>query len=97
VENAKRVAKEQVALASAHLENNLDYLYALNNLGSVYRLAEQLDSAEYIWNNVAQTISESGEFVGSDIHISVMVNLGELRLAAEEYDLALHVLTQSLA
>lgn len=94
---AKTIVQEQVSLASENPAKLLDHLYALNNLGNVYRMAEQPDSAEYTWIRAASIIKNSGQYYGSDLHIAVLNNLGELRLSHDQYDGAFDALKQSIA
>src|SRR5690606_17104366 len=81
---AKDVVKEQVSVVGGDGNRSVDYLYALNNLASMYRLLEQPDSAEYIWKQSLVMI-DSTRYHGSDLHISILNNLGEMYSDSDVY------------
>ncbi|MDQ2656862.1 MAG: tetratricopeptide repeat protein, partial [Bacteroidota bacterium] len=93
---AKNIVKEQISVAGENGEKSIDYLYALNNLASMYRLFEQPDSAEYVWKQSLLMI-DSTRYHGSDLHISILNNLGEIYSASEIYGEARRYLTESLS
>lgn len=92
---AKPVAQEQVSL-SASEKNSLPYLQALNNLASVYRQLEEYDSAIFLYTPLA-TALDTGSYHGSDLHIAVINNLGELHYSLENYPVAIRYLSESIS
>lgn len=75
-------------------KNKLDELYALQNLGSIFRYLES-DSAEYYWNTALNVINAS-PYVNSKIHSIILNNIGEWRHYKEEYSAAIDALLTSL-
>ncbi len=75
--------------------NQRHYLSAMNNLGNIYRYREQVDSAELIWRHALDMV-DKGVGQGTDIHISLLSNLGELQFASDRTDLAVKTLNQSV-
>ena len=77
-------------------ENALDQVYALLNLGSVYRELDNYDSAFYYWD-LAQRISTSNGLEQRPVHSSLLNNLGEMLFELEIYNQAINYFEQSLA
>ncbi|HYG19226.1 MAG TPA: tetratricopeptide repeat protein, partial [Ohtaekwangia sp.] len=71
-----------------------EYVNSLQNLGSVYRMLEQFDSAAYTWTK-AEALMEGGLFKHSDLHQGVLINLGEMYLAVEDYAKAIRYLVRA--
>jgi CHAT domain-containing protein/Flp pilus assembly protein TadD len=88
---ATSIIKEQVVITEKHLGEPLPYLDALNNLGNTYRHREELDSAEHIWDRTLAIIGQRN-LEGTDVHIYVLNNLGELLLARDSTAKAITVL-----
>ncbi|HWA35112.1 MAG TPA: tetratricopeptide repeat protein, partial [Cyclobacteriaceae bacterium] len=94
VAQAKPIVREQANIA---LENgdSVAYLYALNNLGSVYRNLNESDSAIFIYAAAAKKMN-SGSMSDTDLHIAVLTNLGELYFTREQYADAVTALQHSI-
>jgi CHAT domain-containing protein/Flp pilus assembly protein TadD len=88
---ATSIIKEQVVITEKHLTEPLPYLDALNNLGNTYRHREELDSAEHTWN-MALAIIGQRNLEGTDVHIYILNNLGELLLARDSTTQAIGLL-----
>jgi CHAT domain-containing protein len=92
-------AKELLVRCLAFEENNAgiassQYYHLQNNLGSIYRSSDQLDSAQAIWQSAESKLAGS-DLVGSEIHLILLTNLGELNLETENYAMASHYLQTS--
>lgn len=97
VSNSVAIVKEQLAIAEYSRKNEpLKYLEALNNLGTVYRQKNELDSAFLVWEK-ALTIIDGGIAHGSDVHVSLLSNVGELELARDHSARSVEYLSASSA
>jgi tetratricopeptide (TPR) repeat protein len=94
-QRAKLVAHEQLDLL-AQEKNSLPYLDALNNLGSIYRNLEQYDSAILIYTT-ALLVLDTGAYHGTDLHIAVLTNMGDLLFSQEDYPNAIAALQKSIS
>ncbi len=95
VANARAIISEQISISYKKDKNGLDYLYALNNLGSIYRSLEQYDSAISIYSKTGSSL-EQGSYKGSDLHIAVLNNLGEIYTSLDSTTAAIKYLTASI-
>lgn len=84
----KAAQKNQEYLALIADRKSLAYLYALQNQGNIYRRLEQNDSAIHVWS-AALSIIDGGLYVGSQLHVSILVNLGEVYGYVENYEKAI--------
>jgi len=91
---AKSLSMEYLQLSSQANSDPIAYVAALQTLGNVYRLSEQYDSANHFWMKALQYI-QSGNFKGSDQHLSLLINLGEFNFNIENYSLALDYLLEA--
>lgn len=96
ISSARQSALEQVSLTEKMAGQTLSYLYALNNLANIYRQQEKPDSARYCWDAALHTIGEAGPFRGSDLHLAILINLGELDFNAERYPEAIQAFTYAV-
>jgi CHAT domain-containing protein len=92
-------AKELLMQCIAFEENNIgttssQYYHLQNNLASIYRSINQLDSALAIWQLAENKLANS-DLIGSEIHLIILTNLGELNLETENYLLATSYLQTS--
>jgi len=94
-QHAKALVSEYVKLAEHADDDPITYLYALQNLGNIYRAYEVYDSAQMVWMKAIATI-ERGSFYGTEIHLSLLNNLGELNVELENYDAGIQYLIQAL-
>jgi CHAT domain-containing protein len=92
---AKLIVKEQVGVAKRNTKEPLRYLDALNNLGNIYRQSDIPDSAAFFWNYALDQIGDE-KFRGTDTHISLLINLGELYLSLDRIDDALTFLVPAV-
>lgn len=86
VERAAQLNQEYTALITDR--KSLAYLYALQNQGNIYRKLGQNDSAIHVWS-AALSIIDDGLYMGSQLHISILVNLGEVCGYIENYEKAI--------
>jgi hypothetical protein len=75
-------------------KKSLAYLNALQNQANLYRLHNQNDSAIYVWSS-ALNIIEEGLYSGSQLHISILANLGEVYSYLEVYEESISYLTKA--
>lgn len=94
-EKAKNYALEYYRLVKAE-SHPLDFIYALQNLGGIYRNTEMYDSAFYYWRHTLDII-DSTNYTGSHIHASLLNNIGELYFQLEAYDSSMVYLKKSVA
>ncbi len=95
VVEAQSAIREQVSLSLRKPHRQIDYLHALNNLAGLHHLSEQDDSAAYYWIKAIE-VFDAGLFTGSELHISVLNNMGEMEHSREHYDVALRYLQRSI-
>ncbi|MBX2963114.1 MAG: CHAT domain-containing protein [Cyclobacteriaceae bacterium] len=86
LEKAIALNTEYISLIADN--QSLSYLHALQNQGNIYRRLEQSDSAIHTWRK-ALNIIERGVYYGSQLHISILVNLGETFGYTESNDMAI--------
>lgn len=92
VEKAAQLNREYISLINDR--KSLAYLYALQNQGNIYRRLEQNDSAIHVWN-AGLSIIDDGLYMGSQLHISILVNLGEVCGYIENYEKAIFHLVKA--
>jgi CHAT domain-containing protein len=78
-------------LVQDHPDDPIAYLYALQNMGNIYRLLDQPDSAFLCWTQALDYINLDF-YLGSELHLSILNNMGELYSSLEEYDKAIAML-----
>ena len=93
---ARMVIAEQVYIAYKKNKDGIDYLFGLNNLGSIYRNLEEYDSAINIYSIAAASLEQSS-YKGSDLHIAVLNNLGEIYASLDSTVRAINFLSESIA
>jgi CHAT domain-containing protein/tetratricopeptide (TPR) repeat protein len=92
---AKRVVIEDLSLFDAGSRNSLAYLHSLNNLGSVYRNLGQYDSAVIIFR-AGEAMINAGHFRNSDIHLAIIINLGDILFLLEDYSGAIAAFEETI-
>ncbi len=90
----KAIALNTEYISLINDKQSLSYLYALQNQGNIYRRLEQTDSAIYTWQKALNTI-EQGLYFGSQLHISILTNLGEAQIYLENNDAAIAYLLKA--
>jgi CHAT domain-containing protein/tetratricopeptide (TPR) repeat protein len=91
-DKAAQLNREYISLTTDR--RSLSYLYALQNQGNIYRRLEQNDSAIHVWS-AALSIIDGGLYMGSQLHISILVNLGEVCGYIENYEKAIFHLVKA--
>lgn len=91
-DRATQLNNEYISLITD--KKSLAYLNALQNQANLYRLRNQNDSAIYVWSS-ALNIIEEGLYSGSQLHISILANLGEVYSYLEVYEESISYLTKA--
>lgn len=91
-DRATQLNNEYISLITD--KKSLAYLNALQNQANLYRLRNQNDSAIYVWSS-ALNIIEEGLYNGSQLHISILANLGEVYSYLEVYEESISYLTKA--
>lgn len=91
-DRATQLNNEYISLITD--KKSLAYLNALQNQANLYRLHNQNDSAIYVWSS-ALNIIEEGLYSGSQLHISILANLGEVYSYLEVYEESISYLTKA--
>jgi CHAT domain-containing protein/tetratricopeptide (TPR) repeat protein len=94
LDRSRQLNVEYTRLVRDHPADPIVYLYALQNMGNIFRLLDQPDSAIGCWSKALDYINQDF-YLGSELHLSILNNMGELYSSLEEYDKAIAVLLKA--
>ncbi|MEL7001433.1 MAG: CHAT domain-containing tetratricopeptide repeat protein [Bacteroidota bacterium] len=81
---AKSLIEEYLSVTVPSKKDPFSYLYAIQNLGSLYSKTNKPDSAQMTWLRALDFIKKY-ELEGHRLHTIILNNLGELYLSLENY------------
>lgn len=82
-------------VATAKEENDPEFIIAAcNELGGICRVTGQIARAKELYETVTETLSQLG-LIGTEHHATVLINAGDVRVTAEEWQAALYYFTQA--